>query len=53
MAQQGSNLYSLALKRQFPEEGKHLEEFIALQKWFSLAPVRTARGSIRTPYNVR
>jgi hypothetical protein len=31
-AQQGSNLHSLALKRQFPEEGKHLEEFTTQQK---------------------
>jgi hypothetical protein len=32
MAQQGSNLHSLALKMQFPEERKHLEEFTTQQK---------------------
>jgi hypothetical protein len=30
--QQGSNLHSLALKWQFPKEGKHLEEFTTKQK---------------------
>jgi hypothetical protein len=31
-AQQGSNQHTLALKRQFFEEGKHLEEFTTQQK---------------------
>jgi hypothetical protein len=52
-AQQGSNMHSLALKMQFPEERKHLQEFTAQQKRFSLVPVRMARGSVWTPYSVR
>jgi hypothetical protein len=53
MTQLGSNLHSLALKRKLPKEGKHLEEFTAQQKWFSLVPIQTARGKVWTPYSVR